>query len=821
MSDRSHEPGAEAPEQRVEHTEARAPGDAARDEAARDEAASGEPAPARPQAEPEDRPELEPAAEAPLSPHAFAQAQAQAMPWLDPRRDRTMILFSGFLRRRRLVILGAALPITALAVLYALLATPIYVAEARLVIQFPSSGNNSASMPLNPLDTGAAVGTLTRAAEIASSGIAGQAVDQLGLATDPRFNTALPRPAQGGILGSVGGAASAVLDWLSGVFGNAAEPLSMEGATPAERAAALHDRLINQFLASLRVVPEGATPVIDVRFRSSSPELAMRAANMTARLYLAQQAGLADTGLASTDSLDQRVKDASARLASAQEKLGDFQQSAAAIPSGDSNVYEQQLARLEADLTQARLVTADANNRAQQAQKLAASPENAATSPVLDSVPAIQQLRTQLARLNDTLTTLRTIYKDTYPKIQDMIQQIRETREKLGAEVAKAAVVLSTQADVAKMHERELAREVDRVQSIIQQQHEAAATKSQIEGEIQDARQAYNLAVTQLRNAEQTPAPKSATVRLVSAATLPTTPAYPPKLLIVGGAFLVSLLIGISIALAADLLEPGFRTRSQLELATGLGVLGLVPAAGRLADGKAPHTRALEQPNSTYGEAIRALRGTLFVIHGGAGLRAIMVTSAVPGEGKTSTAAAIATSAARAGKNTVIVECDVLRPSLHGALGCPRAPGLTEYLFGRATIDEVVRTDPLSGAHYITAGSPVATASEMLASEGLQRLIQALRETFELVVVDSPPVMAVSDTLVLQRLIDQTVMVVQWQKTSRELVYTALRQVAESGGTIAGLVMTQVDMRKHAFYEYGGRGREAYGAYRSYHSDAA
>jgi capsular exopolysaccharide synthesis family protein len=767
--------------------------------------------------------DLAPGTEAPPGLQAApAPPQAELMPWLDPRRERRMILFSGFLRRRRMLILAWVLPITAAAVVYVLLATPIYLAQARLVVQFPTDAQNGASAALNPLELPAAIGTLTRAAEITSSGIAGQAVDQLELATDPMFNSSVHRAATGGIVGTVLHAASTALDWISGIFGNAAEPPPGEGTSPAERAATLHDRLVNDFLASLQAVPEGAAPVIDVRFRSASPEIAMRAANVTARLYLAQQSDASTSAGTSSDSLSQRVQAASARLAAAQEKLTEFQQSAAAIPSGDTSAYEQQLARLEDDLTQARLVTAEANNRAQAAQKLGGQPDSAETSPALDSVPSIQQLRAQLARLTDTLATLRTMYKDIHPKIQDALEQIKETREKLRNEVAKAAIILASQADLAKTRERELTREIDRVQSIIQQQHEAAATKGQFEGEVRDARQAYDLAVAQLRNAETTPAPKATTtVRLISAATLPTVPVYPPKAIIVGSAFLFSLLIGVSIALAADLLEPGFRTRSQLELATGLGVLGLVPSTGAMPEGKAPHTRALDEPNSTYGEAIRALRATLFVIHGSAALRAVMITSSVPGEGKTTTAIAIATSAARAGKNTLIVECDVLRPSLHGALGCPRAPGLTEYLTGRATIDEVVRTDPVSGAHYITAGSPVASASELLASTALQQLIRALRETFELVVVDSPPVMAVSDTLVLQRLIDETVMVVHWQKTSREIVFASLRQIAESGGTIAGLVLTQVDMRKHAFYEYGARGKEAYGAYRTYHSDAS
>ncbi len=222
------------------------------------------------QAAPEPQPEPEP--------------QPQPLPWLNPRRDRRMTRISGFLRRRRWLILGSVLPIVALALVYVGLATPIYLAQAQLVIDNPGVTQNSANAALGAFQPAESVGNETRAAEIASTEIAGMAVDQLNLAANPRFNPNLPRRGAGGVLGTIRHAARSALDWIADLFGNAIEPPPPVGASPSERAAALHDQLVNAFLAGLQVVPEGIAPVIDVRYLSPSPEFAMRAANVTAQL---------------------------------------------------------------------------------------------------------------------------------------------------------------------------------------------------------------------------------------------------------------------------------------------------------------------------------------------------------------------------------------------------------------------------------------------------------------------------------------------------------------------------------------------------------
>ncbi len=737
---------------------------------------------------------------------AGAPEPVEELPWMRP--EPRLLSSRGLLRllrRRRVIILATAGLVTVLAAIYAFTATAVYRAEAKVIIE----PDKNAPANLQGLVPGAQPDLTaidTQAAVIASSELAAKAVERLHLAADPRFNPALRKT--GGLLG----AAARVIAWLEGGGGSADSPELVREA------------VVNNYLAALHAVPDERSRVISVLYNSASPELAARAANTAAALYVEQPLAAREAAEAkSAAAAGPGLAELEQRVAKAEQKLADFQRSAASAPVGGTALYAQQLARVDDQLSQVRLDLAEAKARSDQAQQILNSPDRATASDTAIDTPAVQDLRQQASKLDAELAQLRTEYRDSYPKVQEALSQQKDLRNKIRAELARAAQAIRSQYDLAKVREQKLAQEEDRLQGLMRQQRDADAQKAVLQSDVQTSRELYQAMLARLSGAKPDAQTTAAPVaRVISQASVPTVPAYPKKTEIVGIAFILSLVLGLLVALIAEYFESGFRMRSQLEARTGLAVLGLVPTVPKSGKHSGPpHLWALAEPNSTYGEAIRALRSALLQPRGGYRPRVIMVTSSVPGEGKTSTAVSIATTAARAKLRTVIVECDVLRPSLYKALECAIGPGLGDYLAGRATIEEIVRVDRTSGAHFITAGEPVPNASDLLDSDGLKLLVSGMREVYDLVVIDSPPVLAVSDTVVVQRLVDETIFLVRWKKTPREIVYAALRQLAESGGTISGLGLTQVDMRKHAIYEFGKHADKYYSAYRSYHSDAA
>jgi len=183
-----------------------------------------------------------------------------------------------------------------------------------------------------------------------------------------------------------------------------------------------------------------------------------------------------------------------------------------------------------------------------------------------------------------------------------------------------------------------------------------------------------------------------------------------------------------------------------------------------------------------------------------------MVASSLPREGKTSTALSLGIMQAKVGQNVVIVDCDLRRPSVHKVLGLRSRPGLVEYLAGEVTLDQALAIDPASGATVLTAGAPAADPPDVFASQQMRKLLGELADRFDLVVIDSAPTLAVSDTRILSRLVDKTVFVARWAKTRRETAANGLRQILDAGGDVAGVLLSMVDVKEHARYGFSDSG---------------
>ena len=183
-----------------------------------------------------------------------------------------------------------------------------------------------------------------------------------------------------------------------------------------------------------------------------------------------------------------------------------------------------------------------------------------------------------------------------------------------------------------------------------------------------------------------------------------------------------------------------------------------------------------------------------------------MICSSLPKEGKTTMVVSLARMLASVGQKVIVVDCDLRRPVVHEIFGLSSEPGLIECLSGDAALEEVIQTDQYSGADLVSAGTPVAHSSNHLGSQSMMKVLDALAQRYDFVIIDTAPVMAVSDSLVLSRLVDTTVFLVRWAETRRETAINGLRQIIESGGNVAGVLLTMVDVKEHALYGFGDSG---------------
>jgi polysaccharide biosynthesis transport protein len=269
--------------------------------------------------------------------------------------------------------------------------------------------------------------------------------------------------------------------------------------------------------------------------------------------------------------------------------------------------------------------------------------------------------------------------------------------------------------------------------------------------------------------------------------------------------FIVSCLATGLLVFAVENLDHGFTSLEQIEEILGVGVLGLVPEIKSGFGGRrTPGNYVLDRPQSAYGEAIRSLHTSLMLSDVKHPPKIILVASALPGEGKSSTVLSLARLMASCGKRVAVIDCDLRRPDLHRAFGTAETPGLTDCLLGHADVLQVLRLDTQSPAYLVPAGTHVHTSPDLLGSDAMRALVTTLADRFDLVLLDSAPVLAVSDTRNLCRLADKTVFVVRWQSTRRFAAKPALRQVVDAGGDLAGVLLSMVDLNGYARHSVTG-----------------
>ncbi len=226
----------------------------------------------------------------------------------------------------------------------------------------------------------------------------------------------------------------------------------------------------------------------------------------------------------------------------------------------------------------------------------------------------------------------------------------------------------------------------------------------------------------------------------------------------------------------------------------------------------------LAHPTSAFGESIRTLYTSILLSRVDDPPKSILITSSLPKEGKTVIATCLARLRGAAGQRVVVVDADLRHPKIHRLFDVPVQPGLTDLLAGDASIDDVVHKDKASGAHVIPAGRPVPNPQDLLGSDQMRKFFDALAGSYDLVILDSPPVVAVSDARILSNAVDITIFIVRWADTRREVVSQGIKQIATSGGRLAGVVLSLVNAKKHAGYGYGDSGYY-YGSVKKYYTN--
>ncbi|RKQ68799.1 GumC family protein [Oceanibaculum indicum] len=683
--------------------------------------------------------------------------------------------------RRKGLLIGVSLVVFAVGAGLILAQPPRYRAEAVLVLE-PREGNQFAAGTVDR------TALLTEAGLLRSRDLASQAVQELGLAGNPDTLAADGNPLLYWTGLTMDAARRALADLMS-------EPmLASPTADPLERA-------IDAYLDRLSVTPADGARLLTVGFTAADPALAARAANLTAQLYLEGRTTRRDSAAERAGRwLSQKLDSLRADVLESARRLEEYRRRSGVVEVGGNSLQRDQLSQVSTQLVAAVAQRTEAEARAQQVRRLLDRPGAIDSASIVLNTELVRELRLQEAAIQRRMAELRTQYREEHPRLIEAQAELEELRGTIAQEVRKLVASLENEAEVARVRERALQLEVERLTALVEGQNEAEAAIRALEEELRTRTQLYEAVLTRANESELAQrAQQGFDARLVSAAAVPRQAAQT--------AGWGSWLLAAAVALLSGLLAAGLagrrRTRfadaADLEAETGLPVLAALPALrkGQMS-GRAPHELALEQADSPYAESLRRLRTTLALAGEARNIttgRSVLVTSSLPGEGRSTIALGLAVLAAKGGARVLLIDADLRAPGLHEVLGVPNERGLSDYLAGAAELGKVTEFHLAHGLYVIPAGTRLEDPSALLARPVARDLMAAAASGFDLVVIDSSAVLPAPDALLLARHADQIVHVVA-SGQKRGPVLAALASLNGAGAVLSGMVLNRADPKR-------------------------
>ena len=652
--------------------------------------------------------------------------------------------------------------------------------------------------------------------------LAGRVVDALHLDQDPEFNGALRPPS------AFSQALSAAANFIKGVFsGRPSKPSGADqlALTDVQRSIA-RDAVVDQVLGDLTVKRSGTTFVIDIGFTSRDPAKAAQIANAFADKYLLEQLeAKLDATQQATLWLNQRLAELQPQVESAQAAVEQYKAQHGLLASVGSSLTEQEISNLNTELDQAKADMAEKDARVRSAQTDAGSGSNGENLTGSLSSATMMQLRGQQATASSKVADLQTKYGPKHPEVQRAERELADINAAIAQEVSRNVANLQSESDVAHQRVASLEGSLSGAKGTLVGNNAASVELADLQRRADASSTLYDSLLGRAKEISVDQGNEQSDARVVSHAKIPLGPSSPNQQLNLTLGLVFGLALGGAAVFLMEALDSGLTTSEDVERYFGLPHLGAIPLMQSTMRGKTrakirsalPHDHLVEAPLSAFAESFRNLRASILFSKVDAPVRVIAITSALPGEGKTTTAVCLARSMALSGSKVVVVDCDLRRRSISKALEETREHGLIELLQGVATLDDVLIPDGLSEAQFLPLAESAYTPKDLFGSAAMDRLLEDLRHRFDYVLLDTAPVIPVSDTRVLAPKADVVVFLAQWRRTPRKAIRAAMDLLTSVGADVAGIALTLVDVRGQARYGYGDAGYY-YEHYRRYYS---
>ncbi|MGA2374023.1 MAG: polysaccharide biosynthesis tyrosine autokinase [Candidatus Sulfotelmatobacter sp.] len=702
------------------------------------------------------------------------------------------------LLKRKWTVLACLFIVFSVVAIASLKMTPVYEASGSIAINKPDSSlgnfNNSTTFNLDYYDP---TELETEVKILQSDLLALQVVKDLGLDRRPEF-------------GGQAAASPSSLDL-------APDPLQ---ADPSRTSA-----LLGSFRGNLKVTLAPNTKIIEVHYTSPDKELAANVVNKLMEDYTENNfKSRFDSTMQAEDWLKNQLVDLQMKVESSQQKLVQYQKEHEILGIDEKqNITTAKLDELNKALTAAESERMDKESVYRLVQSGDADTVASAVS-ALDAAGAgtqsgglLESLRSKEADLKIQAAQLNTQFGPSYPKLAQLNSQLKEVDAQILLESKKVAAKVRGQYMAALQRENLLHDALEKQKQEENKLNESAIDYSILKRDLDSYRQLYEGLMEKMKEAGVSAGLKSNNFRIVDVARVPTYPIEPNIPRNLAFAFILGLTSGVGLAFLQEGLDNTVRTSEQAQMISGLPPLGMIPLPAKTAREGANPKRlviatsskeavemvAQSRPHSQMAESYRALRTSLLLTNLGAPPKVIMVTSALPQEGKTTTSMNTALVLAQKGIRVLLIDADLRRPSIHKILGMGPRSGLSNVLTGSATLQQTItRSSILPNLSILPAGTPPPNPAELLASTNMRDVLEELRGQYDHIVVDTPPTLSVTDAVVLSPRADAIVLVIRSGQTTKQALRRSRDILTQVNAKVSGVLLNAVDLSSPDYYYY-------------------
>jgi len=691
--------------------------------------------------------------------------------------------------KRRWLIGTVLIVLVSIVAIYSFLAEPIYRATAQVLIEKENPKVVNVEEVLGVDATGRDY-YQTQYEILKSRSLAFKVIKTLDLEHNPEFQ---PKPPS--FIGSI-------ISWIKGLIPSKEVSLSPDSK---------YNSLINSYLSRLKIQPIRNSRLVNVSFEAKDPKLAAKVANTHVRLYI--ESNIERKIEASKEAvrwLKKRIKEVRKKLEDAELALQRYREKEG-LASVDfeerQSIILKSLDELNTALNKAKTERIEKESLYRELIKVANNPEKVDSLPAVVENPLIQKLKAEYIKLVAEYYKMGKKYGPAHPVMVRLRSEIRAIKKNIAQEVKNIAESIKVEYKIALENEKAILKAMEEKKKEALELNKKQIQYNVLKREVDVNRSLYESLLKRLKETGITENLKMTNIMIVDRASIPDKPVRPKKKLNIILSIIIGLFLGIFLAFFLEYIDNTIKYPSEVERQLKTPLLGVVGRIEFLAENPRKEELIIASESKSHiAESFRTIRTNLSFAAPDTERKTFIVSSALPGEGKTLISANLAVSFSQVEKKVLLLDCDLRRPRVHELFGLERDKGLAEFLSG--TSDLNIKDADFPNLKIITSGVIPPNPAELLASNRMKSFIEEMKDKFDMIIIDSAPILSAADSIEVAPLTNGVVMVAKAASTPIPSVQTAIDQIIDVGGKVIGCILNNVDLEKEDYY---------YSYYRYYH----